>query len=188
MSISTEQIIATCTRVFASVGYDGLSMRTFAKEMGCSLSNLYYYYPGKDELLRAMFDTVNTRLGKERSFLPKLEGTEALLKQRIQFQFTHAEEVVAILKYYMHYRHDFSQNEHGYLPAKAHLHIEEVLNWGVASGELQSTNISKDAKLIAHMINGFVLEYYPAIPQGDELEHLTSQLAAFAVRALHTTT
>lgn len=183
--MTTEDIITTCTRVFASVGYDGLSIRTFAKEMGCSLSNLYYYYPGKDELLRAMFDTVNTRLGKERLLLPKLKGTEALLKQRVIFQFAHAEEVVAVLKYYMHYRQDFSRNEHGYLPPKAHLHIEEVLAEGIVSGEAKSTDVARDAKLIAHMVNGFVLEYYPDVPQGEELEELASQLAAFSMRALH---
>ena len=186
--MTTEDIIATCTRVFASVGYDGLSMRTFAKEMGCSLSNLYYYYPSKDKLLHAMFDTVNIRLGKERLLLSKMDGTEALLRQRIRFQFAHAEEVVAILKYYMHFRQDFSKNEYGYLPPKAHLHIEEVLARGADLGELNFKNVEKDAKLIAHMVNGFVLEYYPAIPQGEELEELTDQLVSFAIRALHTPT
>ena len=183
-----DEIISVCTHVFAKSGYDGLSMRSFAAEMGCSLSALYHYYPSKDSLLKDMFHTVNARLGIKRNNLPHVDTLNDMLYQRVVFQFKHAEEVVAVLKYYMHYRKQFEKHARGFLPLKAHSHIEEVLQIGIKNGDIFITDVDGEAKLIAHLINGFVLEYFPELPKGTELVKLATDITNFVMRALNAPT
>ncbi len=180
-----EQLYTQTKQIFASSGYDGLSMRTLGEKAGISTSVTYHYFKDKDVLLKEVFDTTNTRLGIERKKLPKAESTLQDLRQRIDFQFAHAEDVVFVLKYYLHYRESFKKIKGGYVPAKAYLHIEEVLKAGIQRGDIDpSLHIDEQAKVITHAINGFVLEYYPKPPRGKEREKLVNSIADFVYRAI----
>jgi AcrR family transcriptional regulator len=186
MSSDTKQhLLETAQKVFARSGYDGLSMRTLAKEAGIATSVTYHYFKDKDVLLKALFDAINTNLGVARKKLPSTNNTLDALRQRIDFQFTHAEEVVCVLKYFLHYRNTFEAVNDGYVPAKAYLHIEEILEEGLARGELDPTlDIADQAKIITHAINGFVLEYFPDPPTGKVRTKLVSDIATFVYRSI----
>jgi hypothetical protein len=41
-----------------------------------------------------------------------------------------------------------------------------------------------DAKIMAHAINGFLLEYFPDTPKGKELNSLVSSLTEFLNRSM----
>ena len=108
MSVPTKDIIIQkTTKLFALQGYEGFSMRTLAKEIPLAQSVLYHYFPDKNALLREMFDTLNTSLGKKRAQLPSEKSASEMLRQRIIFQLDNAEAIVAILKYYIAYRKTF---------------------------------------------------------------------------------
>src|ERR1044072_5415267 len=49
-------IMRSARDIFAERGYHGASIRDIAKGAGLSLSVLYYYYSGKQELLTACLD------------------------------------------------------------------------------------------------------------------------------------
>ena len=57
---------------------------------------------------------------------------------------------------------------------------------GVASGEfaINPTKIEEEAKVVTHAINGFLLEYYPAIPNPKELKQVTKSIHTFLLRSL----
>lgn len=184
MENTKHTIIEESVRVFASNGYDGLSMRILAKKAQIAPSVLYYYFKDKDTLLKAMFDQININLGLERRKLPQLQTASQMLKQRIEFQLDHAEEIVAVLKFYLAYRKKFKKIPTGYVPDKAYLHIEEVLLFGIKTNEIEETDIKKQAKVITHAINGFLLEYYPSIPANQEKEELIETIHAFLWRAI----
>ena len=107
-----------------------------------------------------------------------------MLKQRIEFQIDHAGEVVAVLKFYLAYRDIFPKIKSGYIPDKAYQHIEEVLERGVKSGEFIDLDVRKEAKVITHAINGFLLEYYPKAPRGKEKSELIDSIHAFIIRSI----
>jgi len=46
-----EHLLATAAKVFADKGFHPTTMRDLARETGMSLAGIYYYVPGKDELL-----------------------------------------------------------------------------------------------------------------------------------------
>lgn len=173
-------------QLFAVVGYEGFSIRTLADKSGVGLSSIYHFFSDKDDILFHIFKELGTQLGVERRMLPKRRSASAMLKDRILFQFTHIEDVVFVLKYYLHFREDFEKLSSGYIPSKAYLHIEEVLHMGVASGEfsIPQSDVAKEAKVVAHAINGFLLEYYPAIPSKRELKEVTDSIHLFLIRSL----
>ncbi len=187
MTVNTKPTILKISKsLFAINGYEGFSMRILAKEAGLGLSSIYHFFNDKDEILKEIFDSTNKELGIARAKLPKSSSAKALLLDRIKFQFQHIESVVFLLKYYLHFRPNFLKLDSGYIPAKGYLHIEEVLDFGVENREfsINASEIDKESKIIAHAINGFLLEYFPKPPMQDELKDVTLSIHKFIMRSL----
>jgi AcrR family transcriptional regulator len=51
---SREQILATARRLFAERGYDGCRVSDIASQSGMSQGNIYWYFPSKEALLKAV--------------------------------------------------------------------------------------------------------------------------------------
>ena len=179
-----EKIVALATHEVAKNGCEGMTIRSLSKQVGVAPSVLYFHFSDKQDLLDTVYRKTNTALGKARSLLPKTYSFTSALTQRIQFQFDHAEEIMAVLKYYMHFRTQFRKNDHGYLPEKTYLHIEEILVNAEKNGEYSFPNKSEDAKVIVHAINGFLFEYYPERVTGKEKSVLVELIQSFILRAL----
>mgnify|MGYP000653058769 CR=1 FL=1 len=187
MTIHTKQIIMSEAKtLFALNGYEGFTMRNLAKESGVGLSSIYHFFKDKDVLLKYIFDDVSKQLGVERSKLAKRQIASQMLYDRIVFQFNHIEEVVYVLKYYLHFRKEFLKLDSGYIPSKAYLHVDEVLRFGVKTSEFEfiESEIEQEAKVIAHAINGFLLEYYPETPTKSELQKVSLIIHRFLIRSL----
>jgi AcrR family transcriptional regulator len=185
--VKTDELIrATAKRLFAKYGYDGVSMRILAKESGVGLSSIYHFFKDKDVLLRAIYEDTNRNLGIERSKLPVQTTAQQMLTQLLDFQFDHIEDIVYVLKYYLHYRQDFALMPTKTLPAKSVLHIEEVIRRGVETGEFDvaEDDIAAKAKVIAHTVNGYLLEYYPDVPRGGERREIVEDVVDFSVAGL----
>ena len=178
------KIIDTVKHLFATNGYKGVSMRNIAVSTGITLSNIYHYFPSKERLLEDAFNITNTQLGDRRRQLPITNSASDMLRQIIKFQFINAEEVVYVLKYYLTFRNKFKKQKGGFLPPKTYLHIEEVLLRGSESGEFRINNLYEDAQVIAHSINGFILEYYPHKLSKQESEIIVNKIHDLLIRAL----
>lgn len=187
MKVSTaDKILNHSKPLFAEEGYGGFSMRALSERSGVSLSSIYHFYNDKDELLEFLFNTINTSLGEKRAQLPQKSTATDLLYDRIVFQFENIEEVVFVLKYYLHFRKNFLKLDSGFLPPKTYLHVEEVLDFGINTGEfsLKTHQIQKNSKVIVHAINGYLLEYYPDPPKGPELHKVVGSIHTFLLRSL----
>lgn len=57
-----DSILDAALASFADLGFNGASMRTIAGAAGTSLSNLYNYFPSKDDLLVAVLKDANEEL------------------------------------------------------------------------------------------------------------------------------
>lgn len=179
-----EKILEATTRLVALHGCEGISMRLVAKNIPIAQSVIYHYYSDKDSLLKAVYDRANRLLGLYRAKLPQSKSAIKRLQNLIHFQIEHAELIISVLKYYLHYREDFAKEESGTLPEKAILHVEEVLEYGKETGEFVYTDLSTEAKVIAHSINGYLLEYYPHMPTGKTAKTLINAITDFTARAL----
>ena len=180
----TDEVIrSTAKRLFAKHGYDGVSMRILAKESGVGLSSIYHFHKDKDVLLKAIYDDTNRSLGVARKALPPMITASEKLRQLIHFQFDHIENVVYVLKYYLSFRHEFAALPTKTLPAKALVHVEEVLHKGNDTGEysIVAEQIPAKARVITHTINGYLLEYYPDVPRGKERHQIIDDIVSFTM-------
>jgi AcrR family transcriptional regulator len=181
---SRDIILDTATKLLALQGAAGAGIRDIARASSVAPSVIYHHFGNKDGLLRAVFDRTNTRLGELRNQLPEVPTAGDLLAQRIRFQLDHAEEVVAVLKYYLAYRHTFVRLERGVLPEKAYLHMLEVVLRGVGTGEFRSHDVVADAQVMTHAVNGFLLEYYPEELSDGAKEEVVIRISSFLMRSL----
>lgn len=62
-ALSRDHILAVAETVFADLGFAGTRMQDIAREAGISLATLYQFYPGKQDLHRAVL------LGRDREML-----------------------------------------------------------------------------------------------------------------------
>jgi hypothetical protein len=123
-----------------------------------------------------MFDSIQDTLEVERAKLPLRKNLSELLKQRISFQFDHAEETVAVLKYFYAYRKKFKKKSSHYLPERLYQSMVEVLEYGSEQGEIVVKDIDNRAKMMSILLYGVMFEYYPQIPVGRERSKLIQQL------------
>lgn len=174
-----EKILQDTTRLVALYGCEGISMRRVGQAVPIVQSVIYHYYPNKDQLLKAMYERANHLLGQSRANLPVSKTAVDKLRQLVIFQIDHAELIIAVLKYYLAYRDQFAQEGSGTLPEKATLHVEEVLKFGQKTGEWRVSDVAAQSKVIAHAINGYLLEYYPHLPTGQIKKDLVDAIVQF---------
>lgn len=178
-----KKIISKTQSLFAHRGYDGVSMRVLADKLNISPSVIYHYFKDKDVLLRTMYEQTNRELGIQRAKLILSENVEQNLRQLLLFQFEHMQEIVAVLKYYLHFRNQFLKQLDGRLPQKAALHVEEILEHAI-KGSYFKEEVMSEVKMITHVINGFILEIYPSKMPKEEVDALVNQLSQFILRSL----
>jgi AcrR family transcriptional regulator len=78
-----ERIVAAATELVIEKGYDEATMREIAERAGVSLGSAYYYFKGKEELIRGIYIRISEEhaaLSRDRmvgvtTFLPRLEAT-----------------------------------------------------------------------------------------------------------------
>lgn len=179
-----DKIIQETRNIISDQGFENFSIRKLAKQIPISPSVIYHYFPNEDDLLKQMFNATSSELGLLRSQLPKCQNTSEMLKQRINFQLDNSQMIVSIIKYYLSNRSSFPANDTGFLPEKSTLHIQEVLNFAIDSGEYQIQDPVSDAQVITHAINGFLLEYYPHKPSTSQRVKLVNKIHDFVIRAL----
>lgn len=65
-----ERILDAAEEMFVRYGYEGARMDQIAQAAGVRKANIYYYFPGKDELYRALVDrTLGALMSGIRDFL-----------------------------------------------------------------------------------------------------------------------
>jgi AcrR family transcriptional regulator len=173
-----QHILRSVRKLFSRSGTHGMSMRTLASELGISPSVLYHYFENQDALLLQMYRFTNYEVGVLRSALPLQKTAHKQFAQLIQFQFDQAESIVAVLKFYLVFRESFAETADKTLPKEATKHIEEVLQLGIDQG-VYKADCLKDAKIIAHSVNGYLLEHFPYSLTTAERKQLIDQMVHF---------
>ena len=155
-------------------------MRKLADRIGIAQSVIYHHFENKDILLRYIFDSTNRKLGKKRAKLPIMKNSSDMMRQRVEFQLDNAEEIVAVLKYYLAFRKTFPKVDSGYVPEKTSLHIEEVLERGVKSGEFIPMDIAKEASCDILSFSPFATQdhmFASFLPSQEEERQVVRRLA-----------
>jgi AcrR family transcriptional regulator len=185
---TSEAILNSATRLLAQHGAAGTTMRAIASDTGVQASVIYHYYATKEDLLRSVRQQLNTQLDAAFDQAPPVADAPAWLRQRLTLNFEHREHIVSLLQYFMAAKADFPQQDGGYVPPRAYRHMREIIDRGISEGVYRSDNPDFDAKILAHLVNGFLIEHYPHDLTPPDQARLVEQIASFIERALGRTT
>jgi AcrR family transcriptional regulator len=79
-----REILDAASAEFASAGYEQLSMRKLAAQLGCAPGTLYLYFRDKDELLRAVVDESFAELLRTLKAIPSEGDPLTCLKAKMR--------------------------------------------------------------------------------------------------------
>lgn len=170
-----DKILTSTISILAREGYAGTSMRKVASAIDKEPSIIYAHFNDKESLLRAVRVHITELLDEQQA---KLTATSSrvMMQQAVRFQVDNRELIVALLQYFMSMRHDFPLKEGGYVPHSAYEHMAKVLRQGMEEGRYDSDDPDFDAKLMTHLVNGFLMEYFDKKLTTKEVITLTTKL------------
>lgn len=171
-----EKILKNAKKIFAKESLEGLSMRRLAADTQIALSVIYHYFPGKDDLLKELYKSILEELNTKAKESLTAKTTKAKLKQYLEFCFQNAGDITYCQKYYLSYRSSFKKSATGPLPQATTEILEILLKDGVKLGDVKTKDPVQDAKLLYHMIQGILMEYYPGIPNDATRQELTNKI------------
>lgn len=153
-----------------------ISMRQIARAANLQQSVIYHYFASKEELLKEAFLAAQQGVHQALLDLPTESDINKLLRQRIEYHLDNGHLVIPMLRYFMAFRADDS------ISPGAYRHIQEVIDCGCRQGVYASSDPGADAKVIAHAINGFLLEHFPIDP--NRKSQIVATVQSFAERSL----
>ena len=135
-------------------------MRDIASLVNIKTSGIYYYFENKSSLFDAVYMHILAKLQQDIAPIREIEDPSMRLRALLMYQFRERKMLAALLNYFVARSDRFKAGgDGGYVPAGAYYHILECLEIGVAIGRYHSHTSLFDAKIIAHIMNGFILEY-----------------------------
>jgi len=180
---SKESILSNSIKLLATQGYEGASIRDVANAAGVQSSVIYHYFQDKEGLFRAVRIHITMLLAQDMQRITA-NSTGELLREHVRYQFHNRELLVALLQYFIATKNDYPESSDGYVPKQAYQHTRQLIDQGIAEGRYHSSDADFDAKIIAHMINGFAVEYYPHKVSPTESNKIIEGLAVFIERGL----
>lgn len=143
-----DALCAAATRLFAEQGYDGVTMRALARDLGCSPMTPYRYFENKAEI----FDTV--RLAASDRFADAIDAA-------VKSHSAHRERLVAMCHAYVRFAID---EPHGYriifeLDRQQRpdpVTVEEARSWFIMKAAVAEAiddgALAGDANVVAHLL------------------------------------
>ena len=151
-----QHILEAALVLFASRGYQSVSIEDILRESGCTRGVLYYYFPSKEELGYAAIDE-GLRLAVAQGTRPYLQTNEHPI-DRLSKAFDALPNVMQLggveisttdLGFRMATIHEgFRKRLEGWLEPTIDL-VEQVVHRGIADGQIAD---SVDPRQLAHMV------------------------------------
>ena len=134
-----EIIFRVACRIFQERGYHATSMRTIASELGMQPAALYYYYPGKEDLLFSIMDTaVDALTAYVQDHIDPRAPAPERLRQAITAHVTLIADHLDELSVFLHEMKSLSPKRRELLQLKSNRYehiFRDILHEGIASGE-----------------------------------------------------
>ena len=160
-----DQVSRVACRIFRERGYHATSMRAIASALGWQPAALYYYYPGKEDLL---FTIMETAVDTLTYYVSDHVDADALPAERLRQAITAHTALIAghldELSVFLHEMKALSPKKREIIQAKTarYEHIfRDILNEGVASGEFADVDPRLARYLVLSACNWIYNWYRP---------------------------
>jgi AcrR family transcriptional regulator len=161
------RILAEASRLFVARGYRGISMREIAEAVGISKAGLYYHFRDKEELFLAIL-TANLDMVAQivRDACRQDASTRARMAQMLRALLALPADQRALIRLANQEMVHMSAEARASFEATYHLkflgQIEELLQTGIACGELRPVNVQLATWLLLGMAYPFFSPAHPA--------------------------
>jgi len=139
-----ETISAVACHIFRERGYHATSMRAIASALGMQPAALYYYYPGKEELLFSIMDTAVEALT---SYVETHIDPEATAPERLRQAITAHVTAIAYhldeLSVFLHEMKSLSPKRRELIQAKSNRYehiFRDILHDGITSKQFNDVD------------------------------------------------
>ncbi len=159
-----DRIFASALRHFSQKGYAATSLREVSEDAGTTKPMIYYYFGSKEglyagivrQILEEMAETIRARLPAE---APVVDQVLAYCERYLDY-FLQQEEIIALVLREVFGlggvpMAEFSQA----LGERVRLPLDEILERGMASGELRHDSVPLCATAITGILNMFILAH-----------------------------
>ncbi len=156
--MTQQNILKAAERQFCHFGFSKVTMKDIASEVGMGKASLYYYFPTKEELFRAVIVTKHDAFMQDLQRRVEKDGPVAeRVRTYIAMRIDYFAEITNLnivdfqnwhtLRPLMREAYTtFAEQEHGFLRA--------ILGEGIRSGELRLRNAGKTASAIIQVMQG----------------------------------
>ncbi len=154
-------ILKAAQRRFAQYGHSKVTMDEIAADVGMGKASLYYYYPTKEELFRAVVEHEQTEfLSLMEPILSQATTSGAKLGTYIERRMDYFRNFVNLssLGMSVFYHPDAAIGDlFRSLTTHDYRMIESILNEGVQRGEFVHIDVNATASLVVHLLQGLRL-------------------------------
>jgi AcrR family transcriptional regulator len=169
-----EKILEAARKRFAYFGFPKVTMDEIAADVGLAKPSLYYYYPTKESLFRAVIASEQTRfLGNLEALLARETSAQAKLRNYVDLRYDLFRELANLsalgTQTYTEWK-SLSGDLFRALEEKELGMIHSVLLQGERSGEFGTPDPLHTARTLLHVMHGLRLRLC-AIPTGAVLEN-----------------
>lgn len=179
-----DPILAAALAAFAESGFNGASMRTIAGRAGTSLSNLYNYFPSKDDLLVAVLKDANSELLRrvrqqvEAAGPTPEERLRAAVGAYVEFSTDHRRASIVAMSEFRYLEGERRAEVVAARDSTQEIFVDLVTE-GVAHGSFRTVHAREAARAILLLCSTVSTWYQPA--GGLTPEALAAQEADFAL-------
>lgn len=182
-----EAIREAAIRLIAQVGYEALSMRRLAEEIGLGAAALYRYYPNKQAMLFELLDSHMDELHEGWSSARTGGTPDAELEQFTRFHIRHHwPRIDSLFLSYMELR-SLTPENFAKIEEKRNRYdrgLAGVLENGRRAGLFAEMDARVTARAIIALLNGLTTWYRPEGPiSRDEIEDIYWNMVARVVGA-----
>lgn len=156
---SKKRIIDAAIKVFSQYGYSGATMRMIAKEAGISVGGVYLYFRNKEELfLFLMQEKTKDLESRIASIFEEKRNAKETLEEYVKIAVEYASENKELIL--LHGRElgfTFGMEiKKGFFEKQKAL-LKNLIESGIKTNDFTECNSEEVAKLIMHIIRGYVL-------------------------------
>ena len=201
MTAPTDQAILDAAEdLFATQGFDSTTIKEIGRRTGVNPGLLYYYFPDKAGLYRAVLGRIATALREgatarlERARTTE-EVIEAIVEAQTELLIRHPRAATLIIREMIDHQAAHSQPIIHELAVRLFRPVVEAIEKGKATGTIRSeldprfATISTIAQLVyftlAQPLIRILLDQGPTYPTPDEVRGFGHHAAGFAIAGIH---
>jgi AcrR family transcriptional regulator len=162
---TADAIRAAAMRLIARHGYEAMSLRALAQEVGLQTASLYRYFPSKQEMLRdLMVAHMTDLLGAWERVSPRAGEPREMLSAFVRFHLDHhLERPDAVFLSYMELRSLTPAHRKLVIGLRARYEqiLRDILTRGVEAGAFRIDDVTIASMAIIAMLTGVNVWYRP---------------------------